>query len=166
MAVDRASFCAAVESPATVLLLFPNHLLFSTLWWSQRTSGVCNPSEVLICTTFCGQPRRPANLMALRTPRMLLSAEGGRHEKTSEVKDRLVSRLNELKRDWEKREAKLEQARLGTLRYRTASRGMLQASVGIGDLGKRPARHATRHAWQNECCPSSASDDAACQKDP
>lgn len=35
-----------------------------------------------------------------------------RLEKTSEVKDRLVARLNELKRDWEKREAKLEQARL------------------------------------------------------
>ena len=33
-------------------------------------------------------------------------------EKTSEVKDRLVAKLNELKRDWEKREAKLEQARL------------------------------------------------------
>jgi superfamily II DNA or RNA helicase len=31
---------------------------------------------------------------------------------TSEVKDRLVAKLNELKRDWEKREAKLEQARL------------------------------------------------------
>jgi hypothetical protein len=30
----------------------------------------------------------------------------------AEVKDRLVGKLNELKRDWEKREAKLEQARL------------------------------------------------------
>jgi len=33
-------------------------------------------------------------------------------EKTAEVKNRLVAKLNELKRDWEKREAKLEQARL------------------------------------------------------
>lgn len=33
-------------------------------------------------------------------------------EGTVAVKDRLVGALNELKRDWERREAKLEQARL------------------------------------------------------